>query len=73
MSESPSLNREALFAKSKEVPRVRKVEVPELGGHVCVRVLTAEERDAWERQTFDRKSADGEAELPGQIDPALRR
>lgn len=38
--------------------RVERVDIPEWGGHVFVRMLPAEERDAWETEITIRRGSD---------------
>lgn len=42
------LSKELLLGAVKKLP-IERVDLPELGGHVCVRGMSGVERDAWER------------------------
>lgn len=48
------LSRDAIFA-SDDLP-VERVDVPEWGGYVYIRTLTAAERDQWEQEMVDMKT-----------------
>lgn len=53
MTNKKSLNRDAILASDDMKPE--RVPVPEWSGDVYVRVMTADERDAWELEMWDEK------------------
>lgn len=55
------LTREAILA-ADDLKR-EKVEVPEWGGHVYVRQLTAGERERWEERNLARRGPDSQVNL----------
>ena len=58
------LTKEAILKANDSA--TEKVEVPEWGGEVCVRVMTAGERDAFEAEIVEQK------ERNGKLTPNLR-
>jgi len=48
---------------TKSTPKMKKVEVPEWGGHVFVRELTAHGRDRFEDATFAFNTETGKVEM----------
>jgi len=61
MSSVDLLSKEAIF-ESQDMPSV-DVRVPEWGGRVRVKSLTAEERDAFEEANYRDRGPDGKANL----------
>lgn len=59
MSEAPVLTRELIFARASDPLPVEQVVVPEWGGAVYVRSLTAKERDEFEASCTKFDGKDG--------------
>jgi len=56
-NESRALTADEILEQS-DCTEVRRVEVPEWGGHVYVRMITATERDQWEQKFVGRETGD---------------
>ena len=68
-SESAELTAEAILG-ADDLPSIR-VEVPEWGGHLFVRSMTAGERDLWEAWLLDSDEARGKGEKVDTIRATL--